>query len=283
MTQYITACIDGQHYSKAVVELAAWTARRLDTSLKLLHVLDKDRYQADSQLSGTIGLGSREALLKELSELDEKRSRLEIQHSKALLNDLESLVTDTGVPSVVKQQLHGHLVETLLALEPEIRVLVLGKSGELHQQDAKAIGSQLESVVRAFSTHTLIANGDFSEPAEYLLAFDGSETSQKLVKKAIDTPLLKGMTCHLVMVEDADNKRDAFESAAETLSNAGINVTKVCLTGSVGSAILQYQQEKSIGMIVMGAYGHSKLRQFFVGSNTTRLLVDATVPMLLIR
>nr|WP_240472635.1 universal stress protein [Salinivibrio socompensis] len=34
---------------------------------------------------------------------------------------------------------------------------------------------------------------------------------------------------------------------------------------------------------MMGAYGHSKLRQFFVGSNTTKLLIESTVPMLLIR
>ncbi|MFS1903256.1 universal stress protein [Vibrio lentus] len=36
-------------------------------------------------------------------------------------------------------------------------------------------------------------------------------------------------------------------------------------------------------MMVMGAYGHSQLRQFFVGSNTTKVLSNSAVPLLLIR
>ncbi|WP_100751778.1 universal stress protein [Vibrio salilacus] len=279
----IIACIDGSSYSQSVADIGAWTSQQLSAPLTLLHVLDKSSQEADSELSGNIGLGAREQLLAELVELDEQRAKIALKHGKALLSELESHLNAQGHNDIQKLQKHGNLVETLTDMERNIRVLVVGKSGEMHQNDTKTIGSQLESVVRSIKAHILIASDRFSQPDSYILAFDGSTISEKLVEKAINTPLLKDMTCHLVMVEDSDSKSDAFSNAAQKLKAKGINVVEAQLQGEVHSTILTYQQKQKIGMIVMGAYGHSKLRQFFVGSNTTRIITDTTVPLLLIR
>ena len=283
MEKRILACVDGPHYSKQVAALSIWAASRLSVPLTLLHVLDKSSHQTEPELSGNLSAGSREQLLQELVELDGQRAKLEMKHGKVLLSELEDEAKAKGLDDVSNSQRHGNLVETLLELEAQTRVLVLGKSGEVHQSDAKAIGSQLESVVRSLKVHTLIANGEFSTPDSYLLAFDGSDISEKLVEKALSTPLLAGMTCHLVMVEDSQEKLTAFKRAAERLEAAGVSVVQAQLTGEVHRAILDYQASNQVGLIVMGAYGHSKLRQFFVGSNTTKLLIESTVPMLLIR
>lgn len=279
----IIACIDGASYSQSVADLSVWTAKTLSAPLTLLHVLDKSEREIAIELSGNIGLGSREHLLQELVELDEKRAKVALRHGKALLNELEAKALESGFTDLQKLQKHGDLLETLLDMEKDIRVLVVGKSGEVNQSNTKAVGSQLESVVRTIKSHILVATGDFAAPQNYLLAFDGSEVSQKLVEKAINTPLLKGLTCHLVMVEDSDEKATAFANAAEKLRTHGVNVVEASLTGDVHRAILDYQQHHQLGMIVMGAYGHSKLRQFFVGSNTTKIIIESNVPLLLIR
>lgn len=279
----IIACIDGFSYSQSVADLSIWTAQTLSAPLTLLHVLDKSERETEPELSGNIGLGSREHLLQELIELDEKRAKVALRHGKALLNELETKALESGFSDLNKLQKHGDLLETLLDMEQNIRVLVVGKSGEMNQSNTKAVGSQLESVVRTIKSHILVATGDFTPPDSYLLAFDGSEISQKLVEKALKTPLLKGMTCHLVMVEDANDKAVAFAKAAQKLRENGIVVVEASLTGEVHRAILDYQENNALGMIVMGAYGHSKLRQFFVGSNTTKIIVESNVPLLLIR
>lgn len=279
----IIACIDGSSYSQSVADLSIWTAQTLSAPLTLLHVLDKSERETEPELSGNIGLGSREHLLQELIELDEKRAKVALRHGKALLNELEIKALESGFSDLNKLQKHGDLLETLLDMEQNIRVLVVGKSGEMNQSNTKAVGSQLESVVRTIKSHILVATGDFTPPDSYLLAFDGSEISQKLVEKALKTPLLKGMTCHLVMVEDANDKAVAFAKAAQKLRENGIAVVEASLTGEVHRAILDYQENNALGMIVMGAYGHSKLRQFFVGSNTTKIIVESNVPLLLIR
>ncbi|TNC83211.1 MAG: hypothetical protein CSH37_15560 [Thalassolituus sp.] len=38
-----------------------------------------------------------------------------------------------------------------------------------------------------------------------------------------------------------------------------------------------------IDLIVMGAYGHSRIRQFFVGSHTRNMVSHSKVPILLLR
>ncbi|MDP5776249.1 universal stress protein, partial [Pseudomonas aeruginosa] len=44
-----------------------------------------------------------------------------------------------------------------------------------------------------------------------------------------------------------------------------------------------YQNEHAIDLLVMGAYGHSRIRQFLVGSTTTSMLRSTTSPLLLLR
>ncbi|SJL82445.1 universal stress protein [Vibrio palustris] len=282
--QHIIACIDGSSYSQSVTALAAWAAQRIVCPLTLLHVLDDAKPEADIQLSGHIGLGSREHLLTQLAELDEQRAKIALKYGQVLLSDLEIFADKWDIAEVYKQQKHGNLVETLKEMADTTRVVVMGKSGELHQNDEKTLGSHLESVVRAIHSHILVSPSEFSQaPTSYVLAFDGSDISEKLVEKAINTPLLKGMTCHLVMVDDKQTPKE-FKSASHRLQQQGVTVIEAHLMGNVvADSVLKYQQQHDIGLIAMGAYGHSKFRHWFVGSTTTKILTNATVPLLLIR
>ena len=278
----IIACIDGSPMTLATCEASAWVASKINAPLILLHALDKTTRPVVSELSGQIGLGSQEELLNELAKLDEARSKVALKHGKLLLEEAAEWVMKKGISHVEQLQRHGSLLESLIDLENELRVLVIGKLGE-EQDSNKTIGSQLESVIRSIKPHTLVVNAPFSIPTSYLIAFDGSPTSEKLIEKAINTPLLLGLDCHLVMVDDFAEKSAAFEKAAIKLKNAGLSVHEDILSGSVDDALLKYQKDHQIGMMVMGAYGHSTLRQFFLGSNTTKVLIKSEVPLLLIR
>ena len=57
----------------------------------------------------------------------------------------------------------------------------------------------------------------------------------------------------------------------------------VMIMVSIGTFNWDYQEKNVIDMIVIGAYGHSKIRQFFIGSTTTKLLSSSTKPVLLLR
>ncbi len=157
----VIACIDGAAVTPAVCDYAAWTSLRLEAPLILLHVLDKSEYPIASNLTGNIGLGSREALLEELAALDQKRGRLALEQGRLMLEQAQHRVINDGVANPVTRQRHGSLIETLVEMEPETRLLVLGKHDENLNEH---IGSRLENVARIMHRPILVTTDTFRPP-----------------------------------------------------------------------------------------------------------------------
>ncbi len=282
MTQ-VMACIDGSTQASAVCDCAVWASQRLGSPLSLLHVLDQQRYPLSGDFSGIIGLGSREFLLEELASLDEKRNKLALEEGRMMLDAARQRAVKAGVEPTLRHR-HGDLVESLRELEGDIRLLVIGKQGEDSGSEVQLIGSQLESVIRTMHRPILVTPADFKAPASAMLAFDASATSRKGVEMLVASPLLKGMPIHLVTVSsDTHEARAALDAARDKLADAGFEVHVAILEGEVEARLRDYQAEHAIELLVMGAYGHSRIRQFFVGSTTTNMLRSATTPLLLLR
>lgn len=280
----ILACIDGSSAAEAVCDAAAWASLRLAAPLRLLHVLDRSEYPAPGDMSGSIGLGTREHLLTELVELDEKRSRVALEQGRHMLEAAQERVLAAGANEVSLLQRHGSLLDTLMSFEHETRLLVMGRQGESHEHMAHAVGSQLESVIRTIQRPVLVALPGFIEPSNFMLAYDGSLTAGKALDMVAASPLLQGLPCHVVMVTDsATGSESDFVAACERLTDRGFHVTRSLLSGDVQPVLRSYQQEHGIDLMVMGAYGHSRIRQFLVGSNTTRMLAHSEIPLLLLR
>ncbi len=280
----VMACIDGSPQAAAVCDCAAWASQQLDAPLTLLHVLDQQQYPATGSLSGIIGLGSREYLLEELAALDEKRSKLALEEGRMMLDAARQRVITAGVAQPEVRQRHGDLVETLRDLESDTRLLVIGKQGEDSGTDLQLIGSQLESVIRTLHRPILVTPASFSVPTSVMLAFDGSATTRKGVELLAASPLFKGIALHLVMVgEDTAEHRALLEAGRDALVAAGFEVHIAIRGGDVEPALHAYQAEHQVGLLVMGAYGHSRIRQFLVGSTTTQMIRSTTTPLLLLR
>lgn len=277
----VIACIDGTDISTAVCDYAAWASLRMEAPLEFLHVLEKEEYPEQSNLSGNIGLGSREALLEELAELDAKRGKLALEQGKLMLEAAEQRAISDGVGCPTSRQRHGNLAETLAEMESEIRLLVLGK----HDEHLKAhVGSRLESVVRTMHRPTLITTAEFSMPQRVMIAFDGSDTTRKGVEMIAGSPLFKGLPLHVVMIGDNNEaNRAQLEWARSTLAEAGFDAPGSILHGEVERVLCDYRATHEIDMLVMGAYGHSVIRRFLVGSTTTNVIRNAAVPVLLLR
>lgn len=98
------------------------------------------------------------------------------------------------------------------------------------------------------------------------------------------SPVLKGMPLHLVMVgPDTADRWEQLKKAEQMLSGLGVDITLAIRAGDVEPALHAYQEEHDIDILVMGAYGHSRIRQFLVGSTTTTMLKTAKKPLVIIR
>jgi len=281
---HVIACIDGSSITPAVCDYAAWASRRMDAPLNFLHVLGKSEYPIPADLSGNIGLGSREHLLQELAELDGKRSRVALEQGRLMLEAAKARAIADGVSNPTSRQRHGELVDTLIEFEHDIRLLVMGRQGEHGDSAGEHIGSHLENVVRTLHRPILVVPSDYSEPQRILVAFDGSATTRKAVEMVAASPLFRGLPCHVVMVgADKSEAREQLDWARASLERAGFAVNASIRSGQVEEVLCAYRTEHQIDLIVMGAYGHSKIREFLVGSTTTKLIRQSKIPLLLLR
>ena len=278
----IFACIDGSPAMTAVCDAAAWASANTELPVTLLHVLEKNEFEGQADLSGNIGLGSREHLLKELAELDHQRSRLAHEQGRMLLNSGKEYLADLGMTVVETVQRHGQLVETTQELSSGMRMLIMGKQGTTHTHDL--IGSNIENVIRTLANPIMVVQPGFQAPSRFLFAYDASPTAKKVLELIASSLLLKGLECELVMVgEPSDDHERQLAQAKQVLKSAGIRVEAMLLQGEVVPVICQHTSEVGCDLIVMGAYGHSRIRQFIVGSTTTGILKTTKASLLLLR
>ncbi|MBZ7849151.1 universal stress protein, partial [Klebsiella pneumoniae] len=249
MENTVIACVDGSSSTRSVCEYAAWVAGKLDAPLALLHVLEKNEQPAVSDLTGSIGIDSREQLTQELVRIEGERNRLLMTQGRAILAGCAELLSQTGIPDVQQLQKHGAL-DIILADLKGIRLMVLGRRGTQHP-----VGSNLESIIRLQKKPVMIVPEAFSVPSRAMFAFDGSEESRRNLRRLTLSPLLQGMECHIVMVNGDAN---TLEEAKRSLQSAGISaISRLAEGRSVTEALCEYASDNDMDLIVMGAYGHS--------------------------
>ncbi len=281
----ILACIDGSNISEAVCDYAAWVAKRVSIPLKLLHTIEHPDTADSADFSGSIGLGSQEHLLEELTALEQQRSKLLLKKGKFMLDAAKERVALAGVSNIITNQRHGSLTESLIDLENKIDLLVLGVRGQAHENHSGQIGNQLESVIRSLHRPILVVNGPFVKPQRVMLAYDGGKAAEKAVEMVAASPLYKGLVCHLVCVNKNESTAQELLAAAskKILRGGGIELITQKLTGKADHALCEYQDTHDIDMTVMGAYSHSRLHDMVLGSFTAKMLNNSCKPLLLLR
>lgn len=285
MNNKVLACIDHSSYTPSICDYAGWSAMRLGAPLEFIHVLDRHPEKASSRdYSGSIGLGAQEHLLADLARMDETRSKLAQETGRQLIEAARQRVAAAGVTQPEGRQRHGELVETLSEMEAEARLFVLGKRGETAETAAQHIGSNLERVVRALHRPILVVPKEFRAPRNIMIAFDGSATTRKGVHMIASSPLFRGLPCHIVMADaESGAAGSQVDWAQGTLDAAGFETHTAIVPGEAETSLVKYLQAQGIDLLVMGAYGHSRIRQLLVGSTTTTMLRTLPIPVLLLR
>lgn len=282
-TGTLIALVDGSKYSESVCHYAAWIAGRTQAAVKIYHVLGR-REGADRQdLSGAIELGARTHLLDELSELDARRAKLTQAKGRAILEDAKAIVEADGI-AVETRLRQGDLVETVLAKEDTGDMIVIGKRGEAADFAKLHLGSNLERVVRSSSKPVFVANREFKPVTKVLIAFDGGQSSLKAVDYLARNALLAGLPVTLAFAgAETPDMRKALDDARATLAAGGFDAEILIQTGKADATLGKLVEDHAFDLVVMGAYGHSRIRHLIIGSTTSEMIRTCKVPILLMR
>lgn len=270
----VLAFVDRSHYAASVCDHAAWAAGRLEVPVELLHAIERhpDRL-THADRSGRLGVDTGEHLLRELVTLDEQRNRVARESGRVLLDDAANRVRAAGIAEVYQRLETGELAEQLRDHEGSARLIVMGKGGEATDRDVSHLGRNLERVIRASHKPVLIASEAFRPIRRYLLAYDGGKSTGEAINYLVQSPLLRETEGQVLMAGDeTGTDRTRLGDAVRHLESAGLRVTGAIRGGEPAEVIARAVEREGIDLLVMGAYGHSRIRQLMIGSTTTELL-----------
>jgi nucleotide-binding universal stress UspA family protein len=284
MTGKIIALVDGSIYSESVCEHAAWISQRTGAPVELIHMLGRREAPGRQDLSGSIRLGARSRLMEELAELDAERAKLVAHRGRAILEDAQAIVARSGVGEITTRLRHGDIVEAISEIENDARVIVIGKRGEAADFAKGHLGSNLERIVRSAHRPVFVASRAFRHIERVLVAYDGGRSAMKAVDHIARSPLFAGLQVTVATIgADTPRATKGLADAKALLKAAGIEAETLLLPGQPETRLGTLVEELGFGMVVMGAYGHTRIRSLVIGSTTTEMVRSCKVPVVLMR
>ncbi|MFT5181780.1 MAG: nucleotide-binding universal stress UspA family protein [Alphaproteobacteria bacterium] len=281
----IIALVDASIYSRSVCDHAAWIAQKTGSAIEVLHVLGRRQTVSGSaNLGGNIALGARTTLLEELSDLDIRTAKFAQKRGRAILDDAKLNIEVAGVADVATRLRIGDIVETITEWETDADMVVIGKRGEAADFAKLHLGSNLERISRACQKPVFVASREFKPIKQFLIAYDGGASSMKAVDQVARNVLFSGLQCRLLTVgPDTEETHKGLNDAQAILQAAGYAVNAEIIQGQPEAVISDVVDSEGIDLLVMGAYGHSRIRSLIIGSTTTEMVRLCKIPIVFYR
>ena len=271
---------DGSPAAGIATDYAIWFAHKLGAHLAVLYVTDIRILEGPllADLSGALGAQPYPGLLSKVQEIQREKADMILcaVAEKAAAHRVACKVTHET----------GNLVQTILTHEQQADVVVLGQRGEHAPWAGGHLGSGVERVVRAAVKPCLITPETFQKISHLLLAYDGSAESHKALCAGLQLAGDLGARVTIITVCQREHEETASQFLQEAHKQA-LALKLTCdaqlLCGVPETEILEFAGKTKADLIIMGAYGHTRIRELILGSTTSHVIRKAPVPVLLIR
>jgi len=208
---------------------------------------------------------TREAAVELRAEFEQRAGNAGLSHEWRMVEEKGSH------PTLVTQ---AHYADFVIVSQGTHGVSESGRSFNLATEVVMASGSPSIVVPRA---------GTFNEAIDrVVIAWNGSRESSRAVRDAM--PILRAVDEVIVFSVNPDHDHLPSAEIANHLSRHGVRTDiKYTIAGDieVGDAILNAVSGHAADLLVMGAYGHTRLREFVLGGATRHILHHMTAPTLL--
>ena len=275
---------DGSTNSHTALEYGIYIARKLEASLTGLHVIDVNLIQGPllTDISGSVGMPPYEGFFDAIEKsLDEK--------ADFILNEFQERCKRAGVKSEVKKTI-GKISPVIIEEAKTADMILMAKKGEhFHLKEGGILGSVAESVTRSSGKPVLVTPENFIEIESMALAYDGSDSASKALHLSLDLSRQNAWPLTVIIVTSDDKKTAALAAQVEEANQKDreeppkADCETIILTGKETDEIIKFIREGSVELMVMGAYGHNRLRELFLGSTTSQVVRKSPIPVLLIR
>lgn len=280
MYSTILLATDGSPASVAAGQTAAALAAKLGAKVLALHVIDIRLLEGPllADLAGAVGAQPYPGVLPAWRQVQEAKAETILEAASAQCREL-------GVPCEVAVET-GPLVRTVLEYERRADLVMLGRQGAHAGAGGEMLGSHVERLVRRSVKPCWVVPSQARLPGRLLIAHDGSAESTRALQSGLDLAVALGAAVTLLTASALgreDETAPILQQARDLAEARGLKPRAQLVHEHPETAILRLAVEIGADLIVMGAYGHTRIREMILGSTTSQVLQRAHCAVLLVR
>jgi nucleotide-binding universal stress UspA family protein len=269
--------IDGSVSSDIALEYCIYIAQKLNTAIAGLHVLDINLLQGPmlTDISGAVGMSPYDGFFDAIeTSLAEK--------ADFILNNFRERCRKASVEADIKKVI-GKIDETIIEEAQNTDFIVMARKGEhFHLKEGGLLGSVAQSVIRNSGKPVMITPEKFVEIESMGIAFDGSPSAIKALELSLKISQQAAWPLTAIIItEDAEKAAKLNLQVEETAELHETDCEVIIQPGKESDEIIKYIGEGAVELIVMGAYGHKRWREFLLGSTTSHIINKSPIPVLL--
>jgi nucleotide-binding universal stress UspA family protein len=279
MLNTILVPIDGSDTSLVAVDHAIELSRIFTAELVGLSIIDVKR------LAGPFmrDLGTSIGGMVPYADFQQKIRKIMEDIAIAALDEFEGKCRSANV-SFIREISEGIVSKEIVKAAQRCDMISMGMAGEHALWRDALLGSNLESVARQTHKPIMVTPEKFNKISKMLIAYDGSTFSNKAMATGAAIAQKAGIPLTVVHVsDDKDGSEKVLSQAVESLKDYDITYDTVIEGGEPAKAIIGACKKGNFDLMVMGAYGHSRLRELVLGSSTVQIMRKVNCPLVLFR
>jgi nucleotide-binding universal stress UspA family protein len=205
------------------------------------------------------------------------------ERAESILQAFRTQCEEAGVHTETKKTV-GVIDETIVEEGINFDLILLAQRGEHFHLGGALLGSTAESVVRKSRRPVMVTPATFQEIESMGLAYDGSGPADNALQLVVELYEQTAWPLTVIIITDDHSVGASLDQKIEDfLEPYKIDSTTIILRGKEEREIIKFIKEGSVELMVMGAYGHNRLRELILGSTTSYVIRKSTIPVLLSR
>jgi len=282
MIKQILVPTDGSENSLTAADYAINLARLFNANIRGLFVKDVKIltgpliHDIGTSIGGMVPYGTFNQTIRDLLE----------SQADAALNQIEGKCVQAKV-TFTREIREGIVSREIIKSADDCDLIAMGKMGAHAEWRDVFLGTNVEYVVRQTHKPVLITPSEYKPFRKMLIAYDGSSFADKALRSCAE--ITQAMKLPITVVCVADKKDEALltlSKAKTFLEDYKLTVDIVAKGGSDhAGGILEVcnDEDSKFDILVMGAYGHSRLQEMILGSTTVRVMRSTNCSILLCR
>jgi nucleotide-binding universal stress UspA family protein len=277
MIKDILVCLEGSSSTEAATRLAIGIARSCEAQMAGLAIIDEPAIRAGTPTS----IGG--------SSYKHERDDALVADAKKLADDwvalFERRCRQAGV-TARSLEIVGRPADSILTEMEAHHLTVIGRDAnfrfETEEHDNKTLNAILHHATRPVLLVPETTDAELGPTV--LVAYDGSGAAKRAITSFAASGIAQGRTVHVATVDDRGAVARAMsEQAAAMLSAANVPATAHNIVSVLSNtdALFKFATNLGAGLMVMGAFTRSRMRELFSGSVTRGVVEQTEIPLYL--